>query len=123
MVFDESFNAEAMTRIRAKLYAVSAYFAFLDFRAANPQGRSYDKKKGVPRPLNSYALSPASREAHDYYTLSLKDVWEDDAEAQIKAYMLRLRSAGYLDRILEWEKEDPARYNKNPWRTDTVEIR
>lgn len=120
MVFNESFNADAMTRIRAKLYAVNSYFAFLDYRAANPKGRRYDKK-GNPLPLNSYSLSPLTREAHDYYALSLKDVWEDDAEAQIKGYVLRLRRMGYLDTILEWEKEQPARYNNNPWRDKDVE--
>ena len=119
MVFDDSFNREAMTRIRAKLYAVNSYFAWLDYSAANPKGRRYDWK-GNPLPLNSYSLSPVTNEAREYYAMSLRDVWENDAEAQIKGYLARLRRGDTLDKILAWEMEQPARYNNNPWRDKDV---
>ena len=115
MALNDFFHREAMIRIRAKLYAVNSYFAFLDYTAANPKGRRYDKK-GNPLPLNSYCLSPATREAREYYTMSLRDTWENDAEAQIKAYLARLRNMNSLDRILDWEKGNPDRYKNNPWR-------
>lgn len=119
MVFDDSFNREAMTRIRAKLYAVNSYFAWLDYSAANPKGRG-TTRRGNPLPLNSYSLSPVTNEAREYYAMSLLDVWENDAEAQIKGYLARLRRGDTLDRILTWEMGQPARYNNNPWRDKDV---
>lgn len=106
---------EAMARIRAKLYAVNSYYAYQDFKAMNPKGRRYTKK-GEPLPYNPYTLSPLTQEAREHYVLSQSVIWTDDKENRIKGYLMRLRRTDELDRILDWEKSQPARYANNPWR-------
>ena len=108
---------KAMCTIRARLYAVNSYYAYLDFKAANPKGRQYDKK-GNPKPYNPYTLSPLTNEASEHYTLSQGLIWSDEKEARSKAYLMRLRRDGTLDRILDWEKTSGKRYENNPWRCD-----
>lgn len=106
---------EAMSRIRSKLYAVNSYYAYLDFKNANPKGRRYTKK-GEPLPYNSYTLSPLTQEAREHYTLSQSVIWTDEKENKIKGYLMRLRRTDELDKILEWEKQT-GRDQRNPWRT------
>ena len=104
-----------MDKIRANLYAINSYYAYQDFKRANPNGRRYTKK-GEPLPYNPYQLSPLTQEARERYALAQSVTWSDDKEDTIKAYVLRLRLNGTLDTILAWEKDSPGRYQKNPWR-------
>lgn len=107
---------EAMSRIRSKLYAVNSYYAYLDFKNANPKGRRYTKK-GEPLPYNPYTLSPLTQEAREHYTLSQSVIWTDEKENKIKGYLMRLRRTDELDKILEWEKQT-GRDQRNPWRCE-----
>ena len=108
---------EAMIRIRAKLYAVNSYYAYQDFKVTNPKGRRYTKK-GEPLPFNPYSLSTKTLEAREFYHLSQNIIWADEKENKIKGYLMRLRLSGELDKIMEWEKNNGNRYERNPWRDE-----
>lgn len=115
MTVKDPAQKEAMYRILANLYAVNSYYAYQDFKRANPQGRRYTKK-GAEIPYNPYTLSPLTNEAREHFTLAQKPIWSDETETRIKAYILRLRRTDELDKILEWEKNSGDRYNRNPYR-------
>jgi hypothetical protein len=115
MTMRKAEDKSAMRAILARLYAVNSYFAYGDFKAANPKGRRYTKK-GEPLPYNPYSLSPLTLEAREHYTLAQRVVWTDETENKIKSYLMRLRLSGELDKILEWEKTSGNRYERNPWR-------
>ena len=106
-----------MDRIRAKLYAVNSYYAYQDFKQANPEGQRYSQK-GEPLPYRPYTLSPLTQEARECYHLAFGIIWPEEAESQIKGYLTRLRLSGELDTILEWERTSPGRLKKNPWIRD-----
>ena len=108
---------KAMHRILANLYAVNSYYAYQDFKAANPKGRQYTKK-GAEKPYNPYTLSPLTNEAREHYRLAQSLIWPTEKEEKIKGYLMKLRRLGELDKILEWEKSTPGRYQKNPWRCE-----
>ena len=103
-----------MRAILAKLYAINSYYAFQDFRRVNPADRKRYDKKGNPIPPKSYTLSPLTLEARDHYKLAQQIIWTDENEHKIKAYIMKLRLSGDLDKILEWE-ETHNRRNTNPW--------
>ena len=105
-------DKRTMHKILANLYAVNSYYAFQDYKRENPKGRTFDKR-GNPLPLKSYTLSPLTMEARDIYKKAMRIIWTDETENEIKAYLLRLRMSGDLDKILDWEKD---RIHLNPWR-------
>ena len=110
-------NAEdkrAMRAILAKLYAVTSWYAYQDFRRVNPENRKKYDKKGNPIPPKSYTLSTLTLEARDHYKLAQQIIWSNESEEKIKGYLMRLRLSGDLDRILTWEEEHGRRKN-NPW--------
>lgn len=119
MTMKKVVDKKAMRAILAKLYAVDTYYSFQDFRRANPKGRCYDKK-GNPLPYKPYSLSPLTQEAHGLLKQAQRVIWADDTENAIKAYLMRIRMNGELDKALEWEKEIPARYSKNPYRDEPL---
>ena len=113
-------DKDAMSAIRAKLYAVNSYYAYQDFKRENPEGRKYSKK-GAPLPYKPYSLSPLTQEAREVYRASQGVIWADTREEKIKAYLMRLRLSGDLDKILAWEKDTGERYQHNPWRSVTLD--
>ena len=113
-------DKDAMCAIRAKLYAINSYYAYQDFKRENPEGRRYSKK-GAPLPFKPYSLSPLTQEAREVYRASQSVIWADTREEKIKAYLMRLRLSGDLDKILAWEKDTGERYQHNPWHSVTLE--
>lgn len=113
-------DKNAMCAIRAKLYAINSYYAYQDFKRENPKGRRYSAKS-VPLPYKPYSLSPLTQEAREVYHASQGVIWADTREEKIKAYIMRLRLSGELDKILAWEKDTGERYQHNPWRSVTLE--
>lgn len=106
-------NNRVMRRIIANLYIINCYYANLDFQRANPKGRQFDKR-GNPKPYHPYTLSPLTQEARKYYTLAITSlIWSDEREKEVKAYVMRLRMNGELQKILDWELETK---HENPWR-------
>ncbi len=121
MTARDAAQKKVMCNILANLYAVNSYYAYRDFKAANPKGRQYTKK-GAEKPYNAYTLSPLTLEAREHYVLTQNAIWPTEKEEKIKIYLMRLRLSGELDKILEWEKKTG---RKNPWRradgeTDTT---
>ena len=112
-------DKKAMCSIRAKLYAINSYYAYEDFKRENPKGRRYGKN-GAPLPYKPYSLSPLTQEAREIYQASQGVIWADKREEKIKAYLMRLRVSGELDKIMEWEKDTGERYKTNPWRSVTL---
>ena len=113
-------NQKTMRAILARLYAINSYYAHLDYKRANPDGRRFDKK-GRPLQHVPYALSPRTLEAREHYSLAQQAIWTDETENRIKAYQIRLRQSGELDKILAWEKENERRFKNNPWRSEEGE--
>ena len=115
MTMKKAVDKKAMRSILAKLYAVNSYYAHQDFKRANPKGRRYGKD-GTPLPYNPYSLSPLTQEVRAVYKKAQRVIWSDDTENEIKAYLMRIRMNGELDKALEWEKATPARYKNNIYR-------
>lgn len=105
-----------MKNVLAILFAVYTYLTYLDFIAANPEGKKYDSK-GRELPCNPYPLSDSTKEAKEVYAMAQKIIWSDESEQKIYEFTERMDAAGTTSKALEWEKEKPSRLSKNPWRS------
>lgn len=105
----------AMREILATLYSIQAYRQYLDFIAANPDGKKYDST-GKELPCNPYTISNETTEARAIYAKAQKITWSDESEKQIKDYVAKEKKAGRVKKALAWENEKENRLKKNPWR-------
>ena len=105
----------AMREILATLYSIQAYRQYLDFIAANPEGKKYDSA-GKELPCNPYTISSETTEAKAVYAKAQKITWSDESEQQIKDYLAKEKKAGRVKKALAWENEKENRQKKNPWR-------
>ena len=104
-----------MKAFLAQLYAAQSYFQRLDFLSTNPEGKKYDSC-GHELPCNPYAISDATAKAKAFYAKAQKITWSDESENAIREYINGLQESGKLQEILDWEKEKPSRYSRNPYR-------